>query len=102
MKAIVDIAIIPIGVGLSLSAYIAECERIFLSAGLKTRLHPNGTDIEGDWDLVMEALKQCHERLHAMGAPRVATNIRIGTRIDREQKMEDKMQAVISKRNRES
>jgi len=97
MKVIVDIAIIPIGVGVSLSAYVAECEKIFRAAGLEPRLHPNGTDIEGEWDPVMNALRACHERLHEMGAPRVATNIRIGTRNDRLQNMDDKMHAVISK-----
>ena len=69
MNVIVDIAIIPIGIGLSLSAYVAECERIFSFAGLEPRLHPNGTDIEGEWDVVMDALKKCHERPHDMGAP---------------------------------
>jgi uncharacterized protein YqgV (UPF0045/DUF77 family) len=29
MKALVDISVVPLGVGLSLSRYIAECERIF-------------------------------------------------------------------------
>lgn len=94
MNAIVDIAIVPIGVGVSLSAYVAECENIFKNAGLHPRLHPNGTDIEGDWDLIMVALKRCHERLHEMGAPRVSTNIRIGTRTDRSQTMDDKINAV--------
>lgn len=100
MNVIVDIAIIPLGVGLSLSAYVAECERVFRSAGLEPRLHPNGTDIEGEWDEVMIALKKCHERLHELGAPRVSTNIRIGTRVDRKQTMDDKMQSVISKGGR--
>ena len=35
MNVIVDIAIIPLGIGLSLSKYVAECEKIFKEAGLK-------------------------------------------------------------------
>lgn len=69
MKAIVDIAIIPIGVGLSLSPYVAACERIFSEAGLDPQLHANGTNVEGEWDEVMDALKRCHQTLHTMGAP---------------------------------
>lgn len=57
MKVIVDAAIIPLGVGISLSKYVAECEKIFKSAGLKTTLHANGTNIEGEWDDVMAAIK---------------------------------------------
>ncbi len=97
MNVIVDIAIIPIGVGLSLSRYVAACEKVFTEAGLKATLHANGTNIEGEWDDVMAALKRCHEVLHAMGAPRVATNMRLGTRTDRTQTMDDKLKAVRSK-----
>ena len=58
MRAIVDIAIIPLGVGLSLSRYVAACEKVFTEAGLEPRLHPNGTNVEGDWDEVMAALNR--------------------------------------------
>ena len=57
MKVIVDIAIIPLGVGLSLSKYVAECEKIFKDAGLKSTLHANGTNIEGEWDDVFAVVK---------------------------------------------
>lgn len=97
MKAIVDIAIIPLGTGLSLSPYVAACERIFEEAGLDPQLHANGTNLEGEWDQIMRALRLCHEKLHEMGAPRVATNMRIGTRVDREQTRNDKIRSVRSK-----
>ena len=42
----------------------------------------------------MGAIKQCHEALHAMGSPRVHTEIRIGTRTNREQSMADKVASV--------
>ncbi len=97
MKVIVDVSIIPLGVGLSLSPYVAECERIFKEAGLNTMLHANGTNIEGDWDKVFDAIKKCHERLHQMGVPRISSNVRIGTRIDKEQTMIDKIKSVEEK-----
>lgn len=97
MKVIVDVSIIPLGVGLSLSPYVAECEKIFKEASLTTMLHANGTNIEGDWDKVFEAIKQCHQRLHQMGVPRISTNIRIGTRIDKDQTMLDKIKSVEEK-----
>ena len=97
MKAIADISIVPLGVGLSLSSYVAACEEVFVEAGLEPRLHANGTNVEGEWDTVMAALKTCHERLHEMGVPRLATNIRLGTRIDREPSMEAKLASVREK-----
>ncbi|MCR4418174.1 MAG: MTH1187 family thiamine-binding protein [Ignavibacteria bacterium] len=97
MKVIVDVSIIPLGVGLSLSPYVAECEKIFKEAGLTTMLHANGTNIEGEWDEVFGAIKKCHERLHQMGVPRISTNVRIGTRIDKDQTMMDKIKSVEEK-----
>ena len=94
MNVIVDIAIIPLGVGLSLSKYVAECEKIFKDAGLKSTLHANGTNIEGEWDDVFAVVKKCHERVHEMGAPRISSTLRIGTRTDREQSMDDKIKSV--------
>ena len=97
MKVIADIAIIPIGVGVSLSKYVAACERVLIEAGLEPNLHANGTNVEGEWELVFAALKGCHEVLHEMGTPRVSTNMRIGTRVDRTQSMQDKIDSVKQK-----
>jgi uncharacterized protein (TIGR00106 family) len=97
VKAIVDLCVIPIGVGVSISRQVAECERILREAGLKTVLHANGTNIEGEWDAVFAAIKRCHEVLHAMGTPRISTSIRVGTRTDREQSLQDKVLSVERK-----
>lgn len=97
MKVIVDLSVIPIGVGVSLSPYVAACETVLAEAGLKTQLHANGTNIEGEWEAVFSAIRRCHEVLHAMGAPRIATTIRLGTRTDREQTLEEKIRSVQSK-----
>ena len=97
MKVIADLAIIPIGVGVSLSKYIAACERVLTEAGLEPTLHANGTNVEGEWDVVFAALKRCHKTLHEMGAPRVSTNMRIGSRNDRVQSMQDKIKSVAEK-----
>ncbi len=94
MKVIVDLCVVPIGVGTSLSSYIAACERVLGEAGLKTTLHAYGTNIEGPWDDVFAAIKRCHEVVHEMGAPRITTTIKLGTRTDRDQSMEDKVQSV--------
>jgi uncharacterized protein (TIGR00106 family) len=97
MKAIADFSLVPIGVGVSLSKYIAACEGVLKETGLKIQLHAYGTNLEGEWDEVMAAIKRCHEVVHEMGAPRISTNVRIGTRIDREQTMEDKVKSVQQK-----
>ena len=97
MKVLVDLCIVPIGVGVSLSTYIAACEKVLAEAGLKTALHSYGTNIEGEWDDVFAAIRRCHEVVHAMGAPRITTTIKLGTRTDRNQTMEDKVDSVKAK-----
>jgi uncharacterized protein (TIGR00106 family) len=97
MKVIADLCVVPLGVGVSLGSYIAECERILTRAGLKVQLHAYGTNIEGEWDEVLAAVKECHQSLHAAGVPRISSSLRLGTRIDREQTMEDKLRSVENK-----
>ena len=97
MNTIVDFTLIPIGSGVSLSPYIAACEKVLSDSGLKTQLHANGTNIEGEWDAVFTAVKLCHEKVHAMGAPRISSVIKIDTRTDRVQTMEDKVTSVKRK-----
>ncbi len=97
MKVMVDFCIIPIGVGISLSPFVAACEKVLGAAGLKIALHANGTNIEGEWDEVLAAIKRCHEVVHELGAPRIATTLRLGTRTDRVQTMEDKIKSVETK-----
>ena len=97
MRVIADLCLIPIGVGVSVSREIATCERVLAEAGLKTKLHAYGTNIEGEWDDVFAAIKRCHEVVHAMGAPRISSSLRFGTRIDRPQSMDDKVRSVEDK-----
>lgn len=97
MKVIVDLCVVPIGTGVSLSLYVAACEKALSEAGVKIQLHANGTNIEGEWDAVFAAVKRCHEVVHEMGAPRIFTAIKLGTRMDRDQTMEDKIQSVQNK-----
>jgi uncharacterized protein (TIGR00106 family) len=97
LHVIADLCVVPMGVGVSVSRYVAACERVLKEAGLKTHLHAYGTNIEGDWDTVFAAIKRCHEVVHEMGAPRITTTLKFGTRTDRPQTMEDKIQSVAQK-----
>ena len=93
----IDLCVVPMGVGISVSDYIVECEAIISEAGLNAQLHPYGTVIEGEWDEVFDVVKKCHEKLHDIGVVRIFTNMKVGTRIDREQSMQDKVDSVLEK-----
>ncbi len=97
MNVIVDICVVPIGVGVSVSKYVAECQRVLADAGCAPQMHAFGTIVEGEWDAVFAAVKRCHEAVHALGAPRISTTIKLGTRTDRPQTIEDKVRSVREK-----
>ena len=94
MKVIVDLCVVPIGVVDNLAPYIAACEWVLLDVGLKIQLHPNGTAIEGEWAPVFKAIESCHTVVHAMGAPRITTTVKVNTRTDRDQTLEGKVASV--------
>lgn len=98
MKTIADICIVPIGVGVSLGKYIAAACEELEAAGLQTAVHAYGTNVEGEYDEVFGALKRCLEKIHAMGAPRITCTVKLGTRTDREQSMQDKLDSVARQR----
>lgn len=97
MKVVADLCVVPVGVGVSVSEYIVACSRVLQDAGLKTHLHAYGTNIEGEWDDVFAAIKRCHEVVHAMGALRISTSIKVGTRTDQNSTIDGKIQSVRDK-----
>ena len=91
----IDLCLVPIGVGTSLSSYIKEDIEVIKNQGLTYEVGANGTAIEGDWDKVFEYVRKCHEKIQAKGAPRIYTTMKVNTRTDKEQKFADKVKRVF-------
>lgn len=94
MKITAEICVIPLGVGLSVSRYIAACQPILKAWQLEPQLHAYGTNVEGEWDDVFAAFKECHQTIHDLGAPRLHTSIKVGSRTDKSQTNDDKIASV--------
>lgn len=94
MRVSVELCLVPLGVGVSVSFYVAACQRVLRELGFETELHAYGTNFEGEWEDVMQAVRQCHEQVHELGAPRIFTSMKLGTRVDREQRLADKVTSV--------
>jgi uncharacterized protein (TIGR00106 family) len=92
-----DIMVSPGGVGTSVSPYVAMCQKIFEEFGLTHTMHGFGTNVEGEWEEVMAAVKRCHDDLHQAGAVRITSHMKLSTRNDREQTMYDKVNSVQEK-----
>ena len=67
---------------------------MLLEAGFTIHRHPNGTAIEGEWEPVFAAIEACHQAVHAMGAPRIFTTVKVNTRTDRDQTVEAKVASI--------
>lgn len=94
---IVELSVIPIGVGTSLSVYVAAVMRIIADSGLKYESHSMGTNIECEWDDVVPLVKKCHDELKKMGVQRISTTIRISERTDKPYTMSGKMESLEQK-----
>ena len=97
MKIIAEFTIIPLGIGITLSSYIAEITKYLRQTNLIIEEHSMGTNIEGEWDLVMAAVKHCNQLLINKGVERVSTNLKISLRVDKEQSMTGKLKSVADK-----
>ncbi|OGM40703.1 putative cell wall biogenesis protein Ecm15 [Aspergillus bombycis] len=78
----------------SVSAQIADVQRLVEKSGLKYVMHSAGTTLEGPWDRVHQVIGQAHTVLHQQGIVRIQTDVRVGSRTDKEQSFEDKVNKV--------
>jgi len=98
LNCLADVCLIPIGTPtVSVSEYIAEVVTIIKESGLHYVLHSAGTTIEGPWDEVTAVIGKAHEHLHELGVVRIQSDIRIGTRTDKKQTPQDKIDSVQQK-----
>ena len=91
----IDLCIVPIGVGVSLSPYIKACLSVIEKYELNYEVGPNGTAIEGEWDQVFKCVKNCHEIIHNMGVTRIYTTLKVNTRTDKKQLFKQKVESVL-------
>ncbi len=90
---LVEFSIIPIGVGSSLGAHLAEVLKIVDASGLPYKLNPMGTVIEGEWDETMKLIKKCHKAVMKTGE-RTVTIISIDDRKGKTNRIEAKVKSI--------
>lgn len=96
-KVVVELIIVPYGVGTSLSKYVKEAVKVIDGFPAIRVIHtPMGTIIEADSiSEVFEVAKIAHERMFELGAKRVSTTIRIDDRRDKLRRMENKVDSIV-------
>ena len=58
MNTLIAVSIAPVGVGEELSPHVAEVVKVIRESGLPNKTYAMFTEIEGDWDAVMEVVKR--------------------------------------------
>lgn len=94
---IVELSVIPIGAGTSLSEYVAVVMKVIEESGLEYESHSMGTNIECDWDDITPLVKKCHDELRKKGVQRISTSLRISERTDKPYTMSGKMKSLEEK-----
>jgi uncharacterized protein (TIGR00106 family) len=72
-------SITPIGAGESVGAAVSEAVRLVRQSGLPNETNAMFTNVEGDWDPVMDLIRACVERV-GREAPRVSVVIKLDVR----------------------
>lgn len=98
LHCLADVCLIPIGTGkTSVLDEVAIITKLARNSHLECTLHSAGTTIAGPWSEVMELIGQFHVVLHEKGVVRIQSDIRVGTRTDKNQKPQDKIDVVEQK-----
>jgi uncharacterized protein (TIGR00106 family) len=90
---VVEFSIIPIGKGESLSNLIAKVIDIVDKSGLSYKVTAMGTIVEGEWDEIMELIKNCHFKMKEY-CSRVYTKISIDDRKDARNRITGKVEDI--------
>ncbi|MCH7614195.1 MAG: MTH1187 family thiamine-binding protein [Nitrospirales bacterium] len=60
---LLEFSMSPLGKGESVGKYVSRSLEIVDQSGVEYRLNPMGTVLEGEWDDVMDVVRQCYERM---------------------------------------
>lgn len=94
MKVIVDVSITPMTGRASVRDEVARAHEILRETNYPVELHANGTNVEGEYSVIMEAIERIHETLHEAGVPRIVTNVRVTSRTDKEDSIQERVESV--------
>lgn len=94
--ATADLTVIGLGrPDASASRYIAEIQRRLAAQDrVRFQMHAMGTSLEGDTGDVLALVGELHAVPFELGLPRVYTVLKLDERRDREQTLQDKVDAV--------
>ena len=94
-----EFSIWPMDKGESVGEYVARCLDIVDRSGLPYKLGPLGTCIEGEWDAVMNVIKQCYQALEK-DCNRITCTVKMDYRKNKSGTLTSKVESVEKKLGR--
>lgn len=83
MQATAEFQLIPLGAGVSVRREVERVVALLRSRPLLTETHASGTNIEGEMHEILNAVEAVHRALHAEGAVRLVSYLKLETRTDK-------------------
>ena len=83
MRATAELQVVPIGRGISVREEIARVVRLLGDYDFIIQTHASGTNIEGELEDILAAVRSVHETLHEAGTVRIVSYLKLETRTDK-------------------
>jgi uncharacterized protein (TIGR00106 family) len=83
MQATAELQVIPLGAGVSVRREIGRVVAILQGYPFTLETHASGTNIEGELDDILDAVRNVHIALHAEGTVRLVSHLKLETRSDK-------------------
>jgi uncharacterized protein (TIGR00106 family) len=90
---LMELSIVPLDQGASLSDYVARCLDIIDAAGLEYRLHSMGTVVEGELPQLLDLLRRCFAELQS-DCDRITCTVKFDYRKGDASRLESKLISV--------
>jgi len=84
MKATAELQVIPLGDGVSVRQQITRVVKMLQGFDFIIETHASGTNIEGEFEDILDAVKTVHQNLHDQGSVRLVSYLKLETRTDKE------------------
>jgi uncharacterized protein (TIGR00106 family) len=96
---LLEMSVVPMGVGESVSQYVAECIDLIDKSGLNYEVHSMGTIVEGDLADVVNLMRECIEKM-ATHSDRVSCAAKLDYRKGKSGRLAGKVDSVEQKLGR--
>ena len=90
---LLEFSMSPLGKGESVGKYVSRSLQIVDKSGVAYRLNPMGTVLEGEWDDVLDVVRQCYERMKK-DCPRISCTMKIDYRKGHQGRLSGKVASV--------